>query len=184
MTKDFFRLFWSFFKIGFFTFGGGLAMIPFIEEEFTKKLRWLTSDEMSELVLLSQSLPGVVAVNVSILIGQKRAGVLGSVAAALGTVLPALLSIVLILCLLRGFEDNRYVRMVFTGIKAASAALILHTVWRLGRRIVGTTFADIVALGSFIMVSCDISAGWAIVVGALCGLVFYNFYIVGKGGRV
>ena len=140
-----FRLFWSFFKIGFFTFGGGLAMIPFIEEEFVKKLRWVGKDEMTEMVILSQTLPGVVAVNVSILIGQRKAGLIGAIMAVLGTVLPALIAIVLILELLSGFEDNKYVKMVFVGIKASSAALILHTVWRLSRKTIST--AKTLAIG-------------------------------------
>lgn len=72
--SDFFKLFCSFFKIGIFTFGGGLAMIPFIEDEFVSKKKWLTSDEMRELALLAQTLPGVIAVNVSIFVGQRRAG--------------------------------------------------------------------------------------------------------------
>ena len=62
MILDFLRLFWSFFKIGFFTFGGGLAMIPFIEDEFVAKRKWVSADDMREMVILAQTLPGVVAV--------------------------------------------------------------------------------------------------------------------------
>ena len=170
-----FSLFWSFFKIGFFTFGGGLAMIPFIEEEFVGRRKWLSHDEMTEMVILSQSLPGVVAVNVSIFVGHHRAGALGSVAALIGTVLPALLAIVAILLLLAGFEDNPFVRMVFVGIKASSAALILHTVFRLARKTLSnSSVAWIVAALGLLIVILGFSAAWTVVFGALVGVAYYG----------
>lgn len=172
--KDFSSLFWSFFKIGFFTFGGGLAMIPFIEDEFVAKRKWISSDDMREMVILAQTLPGVIAVNVSIFVGQRRAGWLGALAAITGTVLPALLSIILILALLKGFEDNLYVRMVFVGIKAASAALILDTVIRMSRKTLATdTACWIIASLGLIVVIAGFSAAWTVVFGALAGLVYF-----------
>lgn len=174
MLSDFLNLFWSFFKIGFFTFGGGLAMIPFIEDEFVAKKKWLSADEMRELVILSQTLPGVVAVNVSIFVGQRRAGWLGSIAALLGTVLPALIAIVLILVALTGFEDNKYVKMVFVGIKAASAALILDTVIRMSRKTLGwDTACWVVAAISLLIVILGLSAAWPVLFGAFAGLSYF-----------
>lgn len=171
---DFIALFWSFFKIGFFTFGGGLAMIPFIEDEFVAKRKWLSSDDMREMVILSQSLPGVVAVNVSIFVGQRRAGWMGAIAAIFGAVLPALISIILILALLNGFQDNRYVKMVFVGIKAASAALILDTVIRMAQKTLGPdTACWIVAALGLLIVILGFSAAWTIVFGALVGLTYF-----------
>lgn len=181
MVADFFKLFWAFFKIGFFTFGGGLAMIPFIEDEFVAKKRWVAPDEMREMVILSQTLPGVVAVNVSIFVGRQRAGFMGAVAAVVGTVLPALLSIVLILMLLRGFEENRYVKMVFVGIKAASAALILDTVVRMSRKTLGADALcwGVAALG-LVVIIVGFSAAWSVVLGALLGVVLFRSRIPKK----
>lgn len=180
MISDFLKLFWAFFKIGFFTFGGGLAMIPFIEDEFVAKKKWLTADEMRELIILSQTLPGVVAVNVSIFVGQRRAGWFGSVAAILGTVLPALIAIVLILVVLTGFEDNKYVKMVFVGIKAASAALILDTVIRMSRKTLGwDTACWVVAAISLLIVILGFSAAWPVLFGALAGLTYF-YWRIGK----
>ena len=174
--SDFLSLFWAFFKIGFFTFGGGLAMIPFIEEEFVNKKKWISAEDMREMVILAQTLPGVIAVNVSIFVGQRRAGWLGAIAAIFGTVLPALLSIVLILVLLKGFEANRYVKMIFVGIKAGSAALILDTVIRMSRKTLGAdTACWVVAALGLLIVIMGFSAAWTVVFGALAGLVyFYN----------
>lgn len=174
MATHSFSLSISFFKIGFFTFGGGLAMIPFIEEEFIEKKRWVTRNDMTEMIALSQSFPGVIAVNVSIFIGHKIAGMTGAVMAAIGTVLPALISIVAILSILSGFEDNIYVKMIFTGIKAASAALILDTVIKMTRKAVKDTPGAIIAAIGFIIVMLNYSAAWSVVVGALAGLWFYR----------
>lgn len=168
------NLFWSFFKIGFFTFGGGLAMIPFIEEEFIEKKRWVSRDDMTDMIALSQSFPGVIAVNVSIFVGQKIAGKTGTIMAVAGTVLPALLSIILIMSILAGFENNAYVKMVFVGIKAASAALILNTVVKMIRKAVNNTFGAVIAAIGFIIVMINYSAAWSVVIGALAGLWYYR----------
>ncbi len=167
-------LLWTFFKIGFFTFGGGLAMIPFIEQEFIDKKKWITRDEMTEMIALAQSFPGIIAVNVSILIGHKMAGKMGSVLAAIGTILPALISIVLILTVLKGFEDNEYVQMVFVGIKAASAALILDTVIRLARKTLKINFDWVIAGVAFVIVMLNFSAAWSVVVGAVAGIIYFK----------
>lgn len=149
-------------------------MIPFIEDEFVAKKKWLSADEMRELIILSQTLPGVVAINVSIFVGQRRAGWMGSVAAIFGTVLPALISIVLILLVLQGFEDNKYVKMVFVGIKAASAALILDTVIRMTKKTLGwDTACWVVAAISLLIVILDYSAAWPVLFGALVGLTYF-----------
>ena len=165
-------LFWSFFRVGFFTFGGGLAMIPFIEDEFVNRRKWITSAEMSENVALSQSFPGVIAINVSIIIGYQMVGVIGAIVAAVATILPALISIVVILMFLQGFEDNRYVQMVFLGIKAASAALILDTVIRQARHSIHNLFGWIVAALALIVVMFDFSAVWSIMLGVAAGFIF------------
>lgn len=167
-------LFGSFFKIGFFTFGGGLAMIPFIEEEFIEKKGWVNREDMTDMIALSQSFPGVIAINVSIFVGHKIAGKTGAAIAAIGTILPALISIVAILSVLAGFEDNAYVKMVFVGIKAASAALILDTVIKMTRKTVKDTFGAVLAAVGFIVVMIGFSAVWSVIIGTIAGLFYYK----------
>ncbi|MCF0190266.1 MAG: chromate transporter [Marinilabiliaceae bacterium] len=171
-TQGLWTLFWSFFKIGFFTFGGGLAMLPFIQNEFINKKRWISQEEMTEMVSLSQSFPGVIAVNISIITGHKLAGQKGAIAAAIGTVLPAFISIVLILGFLSGFEEYPIVQMIFTGIKAASAALILDTVIRMTRKAIKDWFCWIIAILSLLIVISDFSAAWSVLLGATAGIYF------------
>jgi Chromate transport protein ChrA len=166
----------AFFKIGFFTFGGGLAMIPFIEAEFTQKKKWVSPQDMVDIIALSQSLPGIIAINSSIFIGMRISGIRGGIAAAIGTILPAFLSIIAILVLLTNFEQNSYVQMVFTGIKAASAALILDTVIRLAKSSLHNKFAWILASIAFLMITLvNINAAWGILLGALSGWIYFSY---------
>ena len=168
-----FKLFVSFFRIGFLTFGGGLAMIPFIQDEFINRKHWIAEDEMVDIISLAQTFPGVVAVN--IFVGHKIAGLMGAILAVLGTVLPALLSIVLILSVLVGFEENRYVQMVFVGIKATSAALILEAVIRLARKAIVDMFGVIMAGVVLLLVVVGVNAAWGILLGAAAGLAYHKY---------
>ncbi|WP_170124334.1 chromate transporter [Breznakibacter xylanolyticus] len=169
-------LFTTFFKIGFFTFGGGLAMIPFIQAEFTTKNKWLTQDDMVDIIALSQSLPGIIAINSSIFIGLRLRGLPGALMAALGTILPAFLSIIAILVVLVNFEENFYVQKVFTGIKATSAALILDTVIRLVRSSLKNRFAWAMAAITFLLITIfNVNAAWGILIGALSGWIWFVY---------
>lgn len=114
----------TFFKIGLFTLGGGYAMIPLIEEEVVNRRAWLTKEDFLDLMAVSQTLPGVFAVNFSIYIGYKLKGLRGSITLALGTILPSFLIILLIALFFTSFAENRVVEAIFKGIRPAVVALI------------------------------------------------------------
>lgn len=114
----------TFFKIGLFTLGGGYAMIPLIEEEVVNRKAWLSKEDFLDLMAVSQTLPGVFAVNFSIYIGHKLKGLPGSIALALGTILPSFLIILLIALFFTNFAENRVVEAIFKGIRPAVVALI------------------------------------------------------------
>ncbi|MEG2122149.1 MAG: chromate transporter, partial [Rikenellaceae bacterium] len=114
-----FSLFTTFFKIGLFTFGGGWAMIPAIEKEVVDIKKWLSKEEFLDALVISQSLPGILAVNISILVGQKRFGQKGSLIATLGTVLPSFILILLIAMFFVKIYDNPIVVAIFKGIRPA-----------------------------------------------------------------
>ena len=113
-----------FFKIGAFTIGGGYAMVPLIENEIVTKRNWLAKDDFIDLLAISQSSPGILAVNISIFIGYRLKGVMGSVVTALGTVLPSFLIILAIALFFHNFKDNTVVERIFKGIRPAVVALI------------------------------------------------------------
>ncbi len=125
-----FQLFYTFFKIGAFTFGGGWAMISIIEKEIVDKHQWLKRDEFIDLLAVAQSLPGILAVNISVAVGDKLRGFKGSATAALGTILPSFLMILIIAIFLTPdmIKNNDILSKVFMGIRPAVVALIIAPV--------------------------------------------------------
>lgn len=119
------QLFYTFFNIGAFTFGGGWAMVALMEKELVDKRRWIDREEFLDNLAIAQSLPGILAVNISILVGNKVCGRRGSVVAALGTVLPSFIIILLIAIFFVQVYDNPVVERIFKGIRPAVVALII-----------------------------------------------------------
>ena len=113
-----------FFKLGAFTLGGGYAMVPLIENEIVTKRHWLAKEDFIDLLAISQSSPGILAVNISIFIGYRLRGWRGSVITALGTILPSFLIILSIALFFHTFKDNPTVERIFKGIRPAVVALI------------------------------------------------------------
>ncbi len=121
------KLFTTFFKIGMFTFGGGWAMISIVQREVVDKNKWLTNDEFLDLITVTQSLPGILAVNMSVVIGDRLSKMKGSLAAAFGTILPSFLIILAIAIFLtpETIKNNDILTRIFMGIRPAVVALIL-----------------------------------------------------------
>lgn len=124
------QLFLSFFKIGAFTFGGGWAMISIIEKEIVEKHHWIERDEFLDLLAVAQSLPGILAVNISVAVGDKLRGMRGSLAAAAGCILPSFLIILCIAIFLTPdmIKNNPTLSGIFMGIRPAVVALIVAPV--------------------------------------------------------
>ncbi len=125
------QLFSSFFKIGLFTFGGGMAMIPFIQKETVEKHGWIEEKDILEILAISESTPGPIAVNTATFIGYQKAGVLGSAAATLGVVLPSFIIILIISTFLRQFQEIQAVQYAFAGIRAGVIALVVKALIKL-----------------------------------------------------
>lgn len=127
MKASIFRLFITFFKIGLFTFGGGWAMISIIEREIVDRYRWLDREEFLDLLAVAQSLPGILAVNISVAVGDKLRRRVGSIFAAAGTILPSFLIILAIAIFLtpETINGNPVLVKIFKGIRPAVVALIL-----------------------------------------------------------
>lgn len=130
MNNIFFNLFITFFKIGAFTFGGGWAMISIIEKEIVDKHHWLEKDEFLDQLAVAQSLPGILAVNISVAVGDRLRGMKGSMCAALGTILPSFMIILAIAIFLTPdlIKNNEILSKVFKGIRPAVVALIIAPV--------------------------------------------------------
>ena len=128
MMKEnlFLSLFLSFFKVGAFTFGGGWAMISVIEKELVHKKKWIEHDEFLDLLAIAQAMPGILAVNIAVVIGDRLKGLKGSLCAAFGTILPSFFMILAIAIFLtpETIKNNDTLNAIFKGIRPAVVALI------------------------------------------------------------
>lgn len=130
MNNLYFRLFISFLKIGAFTFGGGWAMISIIEKEIVTKNKWIEKENFLDLLAVAQSMPGILAVNISVAVGDNLRGVKGSIVSALGTILPSFIIILIIAIFLTpdAIKNNEVISSIFMGIRPAVVALIVAPV--------------------------------------------------------
>ncbi len=130
------QLFYVFFTIGLFTFGGGYAMIPLIKSEVVSR-GWLTEEGVIQFIAVSESTPGPFAINIATFIGTEQGGFLGALVATLGVVLPSFIVILLVAALFTAMAKNRFVQAAMNGIRpvvvgligATGALLVLGLVW-------------------------------------------------------
>lgn len=131
--KFYFQLFWVFFKIGAFTFGGGYAMIPLIQREVVNRRKWLEEGEFIDMLAIAQSVPGPISLNTAVFVGNKMKGKRGSLVSSAGIILPSFIVILLIALVFTEFKNNPGVERVFKGIRPAVVALIAAPLWNMGK---------------------------------------------------
>lgn len=131
--RDLIKLFSIFFKIGAFTLGGGYAMIPLIQKEIVEKNKWIAEDEFMDVIALSQTIPGALAINSSTYVGYRMFGLKGALLACTATILPSILMILLIAVFFIQFHQMPAVEAAFKGIRPAVVALIVGAVLKLGK---------------------------------------------------
>lgn len=166
-------MFFSFFKIGAFTFGGGYAMIPLIEKEVVDNKGWVSKEEFTDILVLSQSFPGALPVNSSLFIGYKLGGVVGAIIAMLGVVIPSFIIITTIAIFFAKFRENPIIDNVFKGITAAVPVLVLLAVESLSKSVKKTTVnIIIVAVSVVCIVFFDIHPVIMIFLSAFYGIFF------------
>ncbi|MBR2696088.1 MAG: chromate transporter [Parasporobacterium sp.] len=119
-------IYWTMFKIGITTFGGGYAMVAIIDRELGDRKKWIEKEELLNYIAISQITPGVIAVNVSTFVGRKKGGVPGAICATLGVITPSIIIIMLIAALLTNFAGNEYVKHAFAGIRVCVCVLIIN----------------------------------------------------------
>ncbi|MFL2077711.1 chromate transporter [Marinilactibacillus psychrotolerans] len=129
-------LFKSTFFLSMFTFGGGYVIVPLMEKKFVNELKWITEDEMLDLIALGQSSPGPIAVNTSILVGYRMAGILGALVTVLGTIIPPLVIMSLLAYVYRAVSTNPIVNNMLLGMQAGVAAIIVNVVYNMASRII------------------------------------------------
>lgn len=147
--KQLLELYIGFAKIGLFTIGGGIAMIPLIIDELTKKKQWLSEEEIVDVVALCQSLPGVIAVNIATYAGYKLKRFWGALFATLGVITPSFLIIIVLSYAVASVQNNEHAIMVMHALRAAAAALIITAAISIAKKTVKDTFGIFVSILSF-----------------------------------
>ena len=153
--KRLFQVFFTFFRIGAFTFGGGYAMIPLIQNEAVEKHHWVTDDDILEIIAIAESTPGPIAINSATFVGYRAAGVLGSIAATLGVVLPSFMIILALSFVLEAFQEVRAVQYAFFGIRAGVLALLCKALWTMYKKAPKGWAAYVVMAGAFILTAIN-----------------------------
>lgn len=175
------KLFLTFFKIGAFTFGGGWVMISIIEKEVVDKHRWLGREEFMDLLAVAQSLPGILAVNIAVAVGDKIKGSRGSICSALGAILPSFLMILAIAIFLTPdlIKNNATLSAIFKGVRPAVVALIIAPVLTSAKtaRITWRTVIIPVAVALLIWSKWPVVSNpiLYIVLGGIGGYLYFNY---------
>lgn len=171
--KVLWELFVIFFKASTFTFAGGLAMLPVIQKDIVDKYKLLSKEDFLEYATLSQTLPGVVALNCASFVGKKAAGYWGMLVAGFGAVLTAFLTMLLATILLQFIPQSGPVVGAFKCIRAASAALVLSAAFSLGRHNLKDIFCVVMMLAAFAaLVFANISAPVVVLVAGVVGYAY------------
>ena len=165
-------LFLTFLKIGAFTFGGGYAMIPLIQKEVTENHKWLSDEDILNIVAIAESTPGPIAINSATFVGYMTCGVMGSVLATLGVVLPAFIFIALVSLLLQNIMDIQAVQYALMGIRAGVLALVVKALISMYKQCPKHLVAYIIAgLAFAVTLLTGISILYVIIGCAVLGLV-------------
>ena len=162
---------WTFFKVGLFTFGGGLAMLPLITKETVDKHHWVDEDQMGDILAISEATPGPISVNAATFIGYKVGKLFGAICATLGLVLPSLIIIILLSLVVDWFLGLEYVAYAFMGIRCAVAILIFNAAIKIYKKLQKrylTYILLLIGLGITILLP-QISSIYVLLFGGLVG---------------
>ena len=169
------ELFFVFARISSITIGGGYVMFPMLKRDLVDSKGWLSDEELVDYYALGQSVPGIIAINTATLVGYRKRGIPGAIAAVVGMAMPSLVVILLIAAFFVRYLDNAWVQKAFAGIRAAVVAMIVMAVWNVGKKSVTTPTKAVIAVGSFLAIA---GLQWSpillIISGAVLGLLLFR----------
>lgn len=169
--RELWELFAAFARIGGFTFGGGYAMLPMLQQEVVEKHQWATEDEVLDYFAIGQCTPGIIFVNTATFIGYKQKGIAGAIAATVGSVFPSVCIVMLIAAVLDNFAELAVVQHAFAGIRVVVSVLILNAVLGLRKKSLVDKLCGGIALAAFFAsVWLDISPVVIVVAAAVLGI--------------
>lgn len=166
-------LFWTFFKIGITSFGGGYTMVSLIEREVVGKKQWLGSEDMLNIFAIAETTPGPISINTSTYVGYHKAGVVGAAASTLGVVLPSFIIIFVISFFIEFFQTNLWLGYALKGMRIGALALILGAVLNMYKKIEKTIFGLIILAFTFLItLFTDFSIIYTLLICAAVGIIY------------
>lgn len=176
--RDYSKL-WELFKItlmlGATTFGGGYAMFPLMEKEYVEKKGWFETKDMLDMLAVSQSLPGMISVNATLMVGYRLCGVVGALIALVGLVFPSLIALSIISFFYVSFSSNKWVVAALSGVRVGVIGLLIQAVIKLGKPAIKDLFSWILAIATFLLaIFSGIHPVFIIIAGAVIGILYSN----------
>ena len=171
MNKSFYNIFKTFFKVGTLLLGGGYVILPLLQNELVDKKNWVDNEELCEYYALGQSVPGVIAVNMSAFVGYHLRGVAGAFAAMCGIVMPSFLAIVIIARMLDEIVGLKFIQSIFWGVGIGVLILIFLAVKEMWQKSIVDRYTSWVFFFVFILSACcKVSPGILIVAAIFLGI--------------
>ena len=169
--REYLDLFLTWFKIGGFTYGGGMAMLPMIQAEIVDKKKWASEEEIIEWYAISQCTPGIIAVNIATFVGYKQKGTLGGIVATLGCVTPSIILISIIATFLNNIADIPVVKHALNGVSIAVCVLMSKSVYSLLKSSIKDIYCVFITVAAFVCsYYLSISSVIIVFVAALIGI--------------
>jgi len=170
--KSFFEILFVFAKVGFITFGGGYAIVPILQKEIIANRNWIKEEELIDYYAIAQCLPGIIASNTAMIIGYKRKGISGVIAAVIGIAIPSFVIILIIAMFIKNFMQYEAVTHAFNGIRAAVLALITGAAIKMWKNGVKDIFGLLIFLISLaVLIIFNVSPIIPIIAAAVCGII-------------
>lgn len=166
------ELFVLFFKLGAFTIGGGVAMLPLLQHSLTEEKKWFSQDEFVDIVAVCQSLPGVIAINMATYVGYKKKGMIGSVVSTFGVVIPSFCMILVIASFISNLGDSTIINGLMAGLRAAALGLVVVAVIQMGTVVFKGKWTIAAAALSFILIALlGVNTAYVILLFVVLGVV-------------
>ena len=165
------ELFIVFFKLGAFTIGGGIAMLPLLQNTLIEEKKWFTREEFVDIVAVCQSLPGVVAVNMATYVGYKKKGLIGSIVSTFGVIIPSFVLILIIARFISSVGDSRIAMGAMAGLRAAALGMVVVAMIQLAPAAVKSRWAAGAAALAFVLIGVfNINTAYVILLFAVIGI--------------
>ena len=171
--KEYFELYWAFFRIGGLTFGGGLSMLPMLKYELVEKKNWVSEEQLLDCYAVGQCTPGIIAVNTATYVGYLKKGLAGAIWGTAGMISPSILIITVLCSFLNNFIDNVWVQHALMGIRGVVCALMLNTVISLAKKSLVSPLCVVIGIIAMALAMfTDIPTVLIVVVAAVTGILY------------